>query len=236
MHKTSSKILSIIPARSGSTRVKNKNLRKLGGLPLIYYTIKASLKSNVTRTIVSTDDKNIAKIARKFGAEVPFLRPKKFATPKSSSIAVVLHCLKFLKEKENYAPDYVVYLQPTSPFRSFYDINRGLRKILNSKYNSLVGLSEINQHPYWMFKKNKHGKIDPFLKIKKRPERSQDLIKLYHINGSLAITRANFFQTVSGKQYILDLKSTIGLEMDPIHSFDIDTEIDFKMAESFLKN
>jgi len=236
MHKTSTKILSIIPARSGSTRVKRKNLKNLGGLPLIYYTIKASLKSNVNRTIVSTDDTNIAKIAKKFGAEVSFLRPKKYATTKSTSLSVVLHCLSFLKKQENYFPDYVVYLQPTSPFRTFQDVNRGLKKILNSRYNSVVGLSKINQHPYWMFKKTKHDRINPFLKIKKRSERSQDLEKLYYINGSLAITRAKFFQTSSGKRYILDLQSIIGLVMDPIHSFDTDTEMDFKIAECLFKN
>ena len=99
MPKQMPEILSIIPARSGSTEVKNKNIRLLGGKPLLCYSIQASIDSVVTRTVVSTDDIKIGKIAKKYGAEIPFLRPKKFSTSKSTSTSVILHCLNFLKKK-----------------------------------------------------------------------------------------------------------------------------------------
>jgi len=222
-------ILSIIPARSGSTEIKNKNIRLLASKPLIYYTIKESLKSKVTRTIVSTDDLKIAKLSRQFGAEAPFLRPKKFALSKSPSISVILHCLDYLK-RENYYPDYVVFLQPTSPFRTASDINRGIRKIVQGNYVSLVGVIEVTQHPYWIFKKRNNQTMSEFLKIKKKPLRRQDLPKLYYINDALYITKTSYFEGRSFNSPIFALNSLVSLEMDPVHSIDINTSLDFEIA------
>ena len=97
-------ILAIIPARSGSSEIKNKNIRIIGGKPLLYYTIKASRNSKVTRTIVSTDSPKIAKLAKKYAAEVPFIRPKKFASSFSTAFSVIRHCLEYLETNENYFP------------------------------------------------------------------------------------------------------------------------------------
>ena len=164
----------------------------MGGKPLLYYTIKESLKSKVTRTIVSTDDAHIATLAKKFGAEVPFLSPKKYATSTSSSMSVILHCLDYLRKKENYVADYVIFLQPTSPFRKFTDINNGLDKIHENNVSSLVGVVEVTQHPEWMFKKNNDDdKLVEFLKLKSKPLRRQDFSKLYYINDALFITKGN---------------------------------------------
>ena len=113
------KILTIILARGGSKGLKLKNIKKLNGKPLIYYTIKASLSSNlVNRTIVSTDNETIRKIAMRIGAESPFLRPKKYAKDNSSSEDALCQLFRMLKENEKYKPDYVVYMQSTEPFRS----------------------------------------------------------------------------------------------------------------------
>ena len=234
MQKPETEILSIIPARSGSTEIKNKNIRNLGGKPLIYYTIDASLKSNVTRTIVSTDDPKIANIAKKYGAEVPFLRPKKYALKNSPSISVILHCLSYLKN-ENYFPDYVVFLQPTSPFRTYVDINMGIKKIMKTNATSLIGLVEVHQHPLWMFKKLNNDKMKELLKLRNKPLRRQDLPKLYYVNDALYISKTQYFKSVSIDQPAFDLHDLIGLEMSTLHSFDINTELDFYIATCLYK-
>ncbi|TLX80363.1 MAG: acylneuraminate cytidylyltransferase family protein [Thaumarchaeota archaeon] len=236
MPKRQLNFLSIIPARSGSTQVKNKNIRLLGDKPLIYYTIRESLKSNVSRTIVSTDDSQIAILAKKFGAEVPFLRPKIYATHKSSSISVILNCLDYLKKTENYFPDYVVFLQPTSPFRQFTDINNGIRKIMNSNATSLVGIVEVTQHPFWMFKKGKKDKLGEFIRLRKKPLRRQELSKLYYINDALFISKGQYYERISHHKPLFDTTDLIGLEMNYPNSFDINTEMDFHIANLLLKS
>lgn len=235
MPKQQLNLLSIIPARSGSTQVKNKNIRSLGGKPLLYYTVKESLKSKVTRTIVSTDDAHIATLAKKFGAEVPFLRPKKYANSISTSISVILHCLDYLRKKENYVADYVIFLQPTSPFRKFTDINNGLDKILENDVSSLVGIVEVTQHPEWMFKKNNDNRLTEFLKLKNKPLRRQDLSKLYYINDALFITKGTYYDKASKYNPVFDIHDLIGLEMSSLNSFDINTEMDFELAKMIFK-
>lgn len=225
-------ILAIIPARIGSSEVKKKNIRKLSGKPLLYYTIQASLKSKSTRTIVSTDSNIIKKLAEKFGAEVPFLRPKKYAQNKSTAYSVIKHCLTYLEKTENYSPDYVIYLQPTSPFRKSSDIDNGIKKLLKSNFTSLVGITEItNNHPFLTFKIKDSDRIEEFIKIKNKPERRQDLPKLYAINAALYITKTTFFKNKSNRRLIIDFNNLLGLKMSSLNSFDINSEFDFQIAE-----
>ena len=114
-----------------------------------------------------------------------------------TSISVILHCLDYLRKKENYS-DYVVFLQPTSPFRKFMDINNGIDKILENNVTSLVGVVGATQHPFWMFMKNNNDdKLVEFLKLKNKPLRRQDFSKLYYINDALFITKATYYETVS---------------------------------------
>jgi len=224
-------ILSIIPARGGSTRVPNKNIRLLGGKPLLYYTIKASTSSKVSRTIVSTDDHIIASIARRYGAEVPFLRPKKFSTFKASSISVIIHCLNFLKN-ENYMPDYIVFLPPTTPYRTACDINKAIKKIKKSNATSLIGITKVDKHPFFMFKKQKNDKLLEFDKTKNKKLRSQELPKLYNLVDGLVITKTKYFESASMNQSVFDWKNLLGLEMETLHSLDIDTEFDFQVVKN----
>lgn len=128
------KVLAIIPARKGSKGIKNKNIQLLNGHPLIAYSICAAVKSkNINKIICSTDSKKIAKIARKYGAETPFIRPKKYAADFSSDLEVFKHCLNWLKKNENYTPDFIVHLRPTSPIRFLKDISKGLEIIYKKK-------------------------------------------------------------------------------------------------------
>ena len=147
------KILAIIPARSGSKSIKDKNIVYYKGKPLIYHTIKAAIKSKlINRVIVSTDSKKYKKISEKFGAEVPFLRPKKFSTDHSLDYDYVLHATKFFFKKKYY-PDLIVLLRPTTPNRQISIIDKGIKLFIKNfkKYDSMRSVSEFNQPPQKLF-------------------------------------------------------------------------------------
>ena len=138
------KVLAIIPARGGSKSIPSKNIQKLGKLPLIAYTIEAAKNSKkVNRIIVSTDNKKIVKIAEKYGVEVPFLRPKKFSRDSSSTLDVVQHAIQSLQKVENYTPDIITILLPTSPFRSPNLIDESIKQLKNTNATSVVSVFTI---------------------------------------------------------------------------------------------
>jgi CMP-N,N'-diacetyllegionaminic acid synthase len=120
-------IIGLITARGGSKSIPRKNIKMLAGKPLIAWTIEAAQKSkDLSRIVVSTDDTEIADVARQWGAEVPFIRPEELARDGSSSISAVLHTVHWLDENEGYCPDYIMLLQPTSPFRTTEDIQKSI--------------------------------------------------------------------------------------------------------------
>ena len=127
------KILIIIPARSGSTRVKNKNLKKLGGKPLLYYKIKQCLKIKSAEVFVSTNSKKIAKFAKNCGVRVPFLREKKYATSKASTTSVVLDVLRQMKMRNIKIPNYIGVFPPTNPFLKSESIKIALNNLIKTK-------------------------------------------------------------------------------------------------------
>ena len=135
-------ILGVIVARGGSKRVPRKNIRKIAGKPLIYYTIKAGVESRMlTRLIVSSEDKEIIEYAKELGLGVPFVRPKELALDHIATIDVILHALEYLEQKENVKYDYACILEPTSPLRNSVDIDTALGGLLNSDYDCLISLS-----------------------------------------------------------------------------------------------
>ena len=140
-----SKRIAIVPARSGSKRIKDKNIKMINGKPLLYYSIKQSLKSKlIDRTFVSTDSKKYQKIAKRYGAEAPFLRPKKISKDNSTDFECFKHIIKFLRKK-SYYPDYIVHLRPTYPFREKNLINNCIKKIIkNNKFDSLRTITKFN--------------------------------------------------------------------------------------------
>ncbi len=142
-------VLALIPARGGSKGIPRKNIKDLGGHPLIAYSIAAGLSSElVTRTIVTTDDEEIACIARDYGAEVPFLRPEEFARDDTRDLPVFQHVLAWLHENEEYQPDVVVQLRPTSPFRSPELVDEAVQILLdNPQANSVRGIVPSKQNP-----------------------------------------------------------------------------------------
>lgn len=146
-------IYSIIPARSGSKRVPNKNCMYLNGHPLIAYSIKASLKSKIiSKTIVSTDSEEIAKISSKYGAEVPFLRPPEISQDNSLDIEFILHALDWFHKHEGRMLDYIVHLRPTTPLRDFILLDKAIIEFLNDHTStSLRSVHEMSESAYKMF-------------------------------------------------------------------------------------
>ena len=219
------KIISIIPARSGSKRIKDKNIKKYKGTPLLSHSIKHSLKSKyIQRTIVSTDSEKYAKIAIKFGAEVPFLRPKKISQDSSTDLECFIHCLNFLKDKENYIPDIIVHLRPTYPFREKNLIDDCVKLLIRNKnFHSLrtICISEDPIEKMWY--KNKDNSIfNPITKNNQNHSVStQSLKQSYHQNSCVDVLRVK--HTIH-KNKIAGYK-ILGYEMS--HNFDIDTIEDF---------
>lgn len=147
------KIIAIIPARAGSKSIPQKNIIDLGGHPLLAYSIAAArLSKLINRVIVTTDSKKYANIARKYGAEIPFLRPKKYAGDLSLDIEFFRHALNWLEENEGYVPDLIVHLRPTTPLREPEMIDEAIEKFLNNKEaTSLRSAHELKESPHKFF-------------------------------------------------------------------------------------
>ena len=179
-------ILAIIPARSGSKRLPKKNIKMLQGKPLLAYTIDSVKNSHhVTRFIVSTEDNEIAKISQSYGAEV-IIRPPELARDESPTEDVIINVLEQLKNKEQYSPDLIILLQPTSPLRTTDDIDDAIKTFLASSGDSLISITEYDHTPYWALRIEK-GFLKPEFE-KEKLKRSQELPKLYRPNGSIFIT------------------------------------------------
>ena len=227
------KIISIIPARSGSKRVKNKNIRKLMGLPLLAHTIKHSLSSKlIDRTIVSTDSNKYAKISKKHGAEVPFLRPDIISGDRSTDLECFKHCVNFLNKEESYIPDIIVHLRVTYPIRENNIIDKCIKLFLKKKnYHSLRTISKSNDPIEKMWYKKKNNSI--FNPITKNTQNhsiaDQSLPQSYHQNNCVDILRVK--NTIL-KNKIAGTK-ILGYEMS--HNFDIDYPEDLKKIKIYLR-
>ena len=230
-------VLSIIPARGGSKGLPKKNIRTIGGKPLVSYTLSEALKSKyIDRVIVSTDDKEIAEVALKYGGEVPFLRPKNLAKDTSTSLSVIIHTLDYLKKKEHYIPEIVVFLQPTSPFRTADHIDEGIRKIEDC--DAVAGVSTVKVHPYFMMENRFGDELHPFLKMEKKPLRRQDVPELFYLNASLYISWADYFKNVNENDPVAPIFSgkVRAVFMDEVSSLDINNEFDFLLAKSIISS
>lgn len=224
-------ILAIIPARGGSKGVARKNIKLLSGKPLIAYTIEAALKSKyITRTVISTEDEEIAKIAAGFGGQVPFLRPKELATDTSTTAECVLHLLNTLKAREGYEPDYICLLQCTSPLRTAEHIDEGMEKLLHSEKDGCISVCEAEVNPYWT-KVFEGDSLKPFMKEGLEINRRQDLPRIFRLNGAFYILKTEVFL----KNRSFAEGDLTGYIMDGESSVDIDSIMDFEIAELILQ-
>ncbi|MCL2633235.1 MAG: acylneuraminate cytidylyltransferase family protein [Oscillospiraceae bacterium] len=227
-------VLAIIPARSGSKGVIDKNIRLCNCKPLLAYSIEHALKANsVNRVIVSTDSEHYADIARMHGAEVPFIRPPDISGDYSLDIEVFEHCLKFLKNNKNYIPDICVHLRPTHPVREPYMIDEMVQLLLdNPEWDSVrsVSLSPITPYKMWNFEKN--GVLSPIVScdIKEAYNAPRQILpKTYIQNACIDVVRSSV---------ILEKSSMTGGIIGGYvqkADFDIDTESEFLKAELYLE-
>jgi len=162
-------ILALIPARGGSKGIPRKNIRDFAGYPLVAWSIAAGLKSElITRVIVSTDDEKIAAVAREYGAETPFLRPEEFAQDNTTDLPVFEHALEWLRANENYVPDVVVQLRPTSPIRPRGLVDDAIRTLLaHEEADCVRGVVTAGQNPHkmWRLPEGEHGPMQNLLDV-----------------------------------------------------------------------
>lgn len=224
------KNLAIIPARSGSKGLKNKNIMELNGIPLLVYSINAALESGkFSHIMVSTDSEEYAEIAKKYGAEVPFLRGEINSGDSATSWDVVREVLNKYKDL-GITFDTVTLLQPTSPLRKAEDICNAYDLFFEKKATSIVSVCEIDHSPLWSNTLPDSLCMDGFLNKKTNNQR-QKLDTYYRINGSIYIVDVKHF--LSGNN-IYDSGSYAYI-MPIEHSVDIDTKVDFVIAEALMK-
>ena len=223
------KILSLIPARGGSKRLPGKNIRVLGDKPLINWSIDVCKNSShISDVLVSTDDEGIRQIALNAGALAPWLRPAELSTDSVPSIDVALHALDWYEVMYGKI-DGVMLLQPTSPYRTKATIERGIALFAHSGFKPVVAISLASSHPMWCFSID-NGKLLP-ISEEGLHTRSQDLPPAYAVNGSFYLTTPDHLRS-SRSFYGSDM---VPLIIDsPIESLDIDTEFDWKIAQTFL--
>jgi len=227
----SKKILALITARGGSKGLPQKNILPLAGKPLIAWTIEQAKKSKYLDTvIVSTDSQKIAKIAKNFGAEVPFIRPANLATDKAKSIEVILHCLNWLKERKKFY-DLVMLLQPTSPLRTAIDIDNSLKLLFSKKAQAVISVCATEHHPYWINTLPKDGCLKNFINPEIENKPRQQLPKFYRLNGAIYLAYSDYLE----KQKSFFGNKSYAYIMPPERSVDIDNYFDFKLAEVTLK-
>ena len=239
-----SSLTILIPARSGSTRVKNKNLQKIGKMSLLEKKIKICKSLKIGKVVVSTNSKKIAKLSNNLGAEIPFLRPEKYSTAKASTVATILHYLRFLKNKNKKIPTYLAILPVTNPFLEYKTIVSAYKKICRNKnMNSIIAYTDANDHPFTFVKIKKKLLFNIFKyegSVYSDYERTQDWPKAYIGSAALKITKSSFFLKYLNEKSPLfgiktfDLKKTIGLKITKKESFDINDKKDLLYADKFL--
>lgn len=215
--------IALIPARGGSKGIPRKNIKLFNEKPLIYWSIKAAFQSDfIDRVIVSTEDQEIAEIAKSFSAEVPFLRPKELAMDESLGIDPVIHALEELPNVDD-----LLLLQPTSPLRMASHINEIFN--LRNKFSSDSAVSiSLSRKPF-IYKLNEKSQVKPFSK-KVKPLPRQKLKDLYNLNGALYLSKRE--SILRHKSFISN--STIGYIMAEEFSIDIDTQLDWEFAEFLM--
>ncbi len=228
------KILAIIPARAGSKRIPNKNFKSFNGKPLIYYPIKQAQESGVfDRIIVDTDSPVIAKIAKKYGAEVPFLRPEFLAQDKSKIADAIEFLIKKLKKEQNYSPDIIALLQTTSPLREAEDIKRCYKVMQNPKIESVCTVCDTSP---WFFHLDSQDKLVLVNKNSAYSTNTQEVPKGFILNGCMVyMVRTSVF--LKKKKFVdFDSGKTVGVVCPKWRSVDLDHPEDWILAEILHKN
>ena len=219
-------VLAVIPARGGSKGIPGKNIRAVGGKPLIAWTILAARASrHIDRLILSSDDPEIIDVARQFGCEVPFVRPAELATDEAPGTAPLVHALEAMP-----GADYAVLLQPTSPLRTGEDIDGCIALCADREAPSVVSVTRSEKHPAWMYKLDE-GRLRPVLGQVSESTRRQDLSPVYSLNGAIYVVAVEPFK----RHHAILSEQTLGYPMPAERSIDIDTPLDLEIADFLLR-
>lgn len=224
-------MIAIIPARGGSKGVPGKNIKLLNGAPLISYTIAAAYESNVfDRVIVSTDSEEIAEVSIKYGAEVPFLRPKSISGDMASSDDAIIHALNYFEEKAGRV-ESVCKLQATSPLRDAGHIIEAYKLFSLTDVDFVVSVCECEHSPFWTGVLDETFSLDGFIKEEYKRACRQSFPQYYRLNGAIymgktdAVISQKSFLGPNGKAYVMQQEDSI----------DIDSVLDFRIAEMIMK-
>jgi N-acylneuraminate cytidylyltransferase len=221
------RVLAVVPARGGSKGVPRKNVRPLGGKPLLQWTVEAARGSRfIDRLVLSTDDDEIATVGRAIGIDVPFMRPAAAATDEATADAVIDHALSALDESF----DYLVLLQPTSPFRTTADIDGCLELLAASDADSCVSVMPTHVKPEWLFFVDGSSFLVP-VSGGPPPQRRQELRPAYELNGAVYAARLAAYRRT--RTFYTD--RTLAWVMPLERSVDLDEESDFGRAEALLR-
>jgi CMP-N-acetylneuraminic acid synthetase len=226
-------ILGVTLARGGSKGVKKKNIIPVNGIPLIAYTVMEALKSkNLTGYIISTDDEEIANIARIYGADVPFMRPKHLASDTATSTDALIHAVEWCENNMGIRFDYIIELMCTNPMKTSVDIDLVLDKLISTGADSVIGVSKLDDHHPARIKKIVNDRIVDFC-VPELSSRRQDLKpdayirngSIYAMKRDILMIKKERFGSTDSRPYIMPAEK----------AFNIDNEIDLKMAELLLK-
>ncbi|MBL7007256.1 MAG: acylneuraminate cytidylyltransferase family protein, partial [Spirochaetia bacterium] len=224
-----------IPARAGSKGIPGKNMQLIGEKPMILFTMEAALTSaELDCSIVSTDDNEVIELAIEKGVSVPFTRPDNLSTDSARTTDVLIHALEWYKLHNKQYPKNIVLLQPTSPFRTAYDIDKAVNMFNNSRKNNLISACELMQHPNDCLLQNDNGsykRVEIGLKCSRHSGR-QTFCHTVFIDGAIYISSVDAF---------LETRDMIGedpeiMMLQQSHAIDIDTPFDLELARSMYKS
>ncbi len=226
------KPICIIPARGGSKGIPKKNIKRIAGKPLLAYVIEKIKKSNIfSHIIVSTEDDQIARIAKKYGAEVPFMRPKDLATDTTPMDQVLLHAIQTLYNLE-YKFEVFIWRDATTPFIQNNDIKKSIQLLKKENASIVCGVYQQHLNPYFnMVEKDKNGFLKLSKKLKNRPTSRQAAPVVYQLNGLYTYDAKKFLKLKK-----TDFAKTIPLEIPMETGFMIDTPFEFKIARLIIEN
>lgn len=226
-------VLGIITARGGSKSIPRKNVKLVAGKPLIVWTIQAALDCHsISRVIVSTDDAEIEQVSRNWGVEVPFRRPVELAQDNSPHVDVIVHAVEWLMTNEDYCPDYIVLLQPTSPLRTAQDIDGAVALALQRNADCVVSVSQSPAHPYLNKRITEEGRLVDFVDTPKGYLPRQSFPPAYIVNGAIYLARRNVL--LQERTWYTD--HTYPYVMSTENSLDVDTHWDLYLADLVLRD
>ena len=226
-------VLGLITARGGSKGIARKNISPVGGKPLLAWTAEAALGSRrLGRTILSSDDHEIVDVARSYAIDAPFLRPAVLAEDDTPHIDVVIHALEWLSDQQDYRPDYVVLLQPTSPCRTSEDIDDAIEFAARRNAAAVVGVVETKAHPFLTRRLESDSTLTEFVHCDVAYARRQALTAAYAINGAIYVNRRESLYA----DRTFTPAATLGYVMPPERSLDVDSPWDACVADLVLRH